>query len=96
MWKSESVREYIKEIVEGLIEQNIQKEASEVYDKHAQLIVLQSQINPHFLYNTLDSIRGQAIINGEKNIAAMLEALANFFRYSISRKENRVTFREEW
>ena len=95
LWKSESVREYIKEIVEGLIEQNIQKEASEVYDKHAQLIVLQSQINPHFLYNTLDSIRGQAIINGEKNIAAMLEALANFFRYSISRKENRVTFREE-
>lgn len=95
LWASEVVKGYITEILEGLIEQNIQKEATEVYDKHAQLIALQSQINPHFLYNTLDSIRGQAIINGEKNIAVMLEALANFFRYSISGKENRVTFREE-
>ena len=80
----------------GQLKQLVEKvKQSTVDQKNAELQAMEAQIDPHFLYNTLDSIRGQAIINGEKNIAVMLEALANFFRYSISGKENRVTFREE-
>ena len=57
--------------------------------------MLQAQINPHFLYNTLEVIRGEALINGDKKVAEMTEALANYFRYNISRKETFVYLKDE-
>ena len=47
---------------------------------------LQNQINPHFLYNTLESIRGAALYHGIHDIAAMSKALSLLFRYSISER----------
>jgi len=63
--------------------------------KQSELDALQSQINPHFLYNTLDSIRGIALSEGIAEIAHMTEALSAFFRYSVSKKSNIVTLEEE-
>lgn len=63
--------------------------------KDAEIHALQSQINPHFLYNTLDSIRGLALINHDEQVAEMTEALSVFFRYSIGQKGHIVTLREE-
>lgn len=63
--------------------------------KQAELDALQSQINPHFLYNTLESIRGQAITEGIKDIEVMTKTLSDLFRYSISNKGNMVTLQEE-
>lgn len=59
------------------------------------LAVLQNQINPHFLYNTLDCIRGEALDAGMDNIASMVEALSAFFRYSISTSNMLVQLRDE-
>ena len=59
--------------------------------RQAELDALQSQINPHFLYNTLECIRGQAIVDGNRPIADMARALSEFFRYSISRATHLVT-----
>lgn len=56
----------------------------EMLKKQAELNALQSQINPHFLYNTLDSIRGQLMMEGMCESADILESLSNLFRYSIS------------
>ena len=67
----------------------------ELLMKQANLSALQSQINPHFLYNTLECIRGQALMEDSPDIAAAAQALSLFFRYSISGKSDIVTLREE-
>jgi len=67
----------------------------ELLRKRLELSVLQNQINPHFLYNTLDSIRSQALMNGQTEIAAMTERLSRFFRYCISNQEGLVKIQEE-
>lgn len=62
--------------------------------KEAELNSLQNQINPHFLYNTLESIRGAALYHGIQEIASMAKSLSLLFRYSISERVL-VSVREE-
>ncbi len=69
--------------------------SAKVEDRQSKINSLQSQINPHFLYNTLECIRSEAVCQGCDSIAKMAKALASFFRYSISRKENVVTIEDE-
>ncbi len=66
-----------------------------VSKKQAEYLALQNQINPHFLYNTLEGIRSEALIAGLDSVAEMTEALATFFRYTISRVEHLVTLEDE-
>ena len=87
--------EQIRELTDRYATQRTRKNSAEIFDKQTELTALQSQINPHFLYNTLESIRGQALLDDNLEIARMVEALAAFFRYSISRKGNLVTLRDE-
>lgn len=58
----------------------------ETLKKQAELNALQSQINPHFLYNTLDSIRGQLVAENLVDAAGIIESLSRLFRYSINPK----------
>lgn len=67
----------------------------ELNKRQAQYLALQNQINPHFLYNTLESIRGEALISGLDSVAEMTEGLAKFFRYTITKVENLVSVEEE-
>ena len=66
-----------------------------LFNKEAELLALQNQINPHFLYNTLEAIRGDALKIGATNIADITEALAVYFRYSISGVASSVSILEE-
>lgn len=63
--------------------------------KQAEYLALQNQINPHFLYNTLEGIRSEALLAGLDGVAEMTEALATFFRYTISQVEYLVTLEDE-
>lgn len=63
--------------------------------KRMEISYLQYQINPHFLYNTLDSIRSRALADGQAEIAKMTEILSRFFRYCINSSDTLVTVREE-
>jgi two-component system sensor histidine kinase YesM len=63
--------------------------------KQAEYLALQNQINPHFLYNTLEGIRSEALLAGMDSVAEMTEALATFFRYTISKVDHLVTLEDE-
>ena len=82
-------------IFRGVVNHYTTKQDAEIYSRQIELAALQSQINPHFLYNTLDAIRGQAIQDNNREVAMMIQTLSAFFRYSISRKGNAVTLRDE-
>jgi len=63
--------------------------------KKAELRALQSQINPHFLYNTLDTIIWMAEAKKTDQIVEVVSALSNFFRISLSKGQDWITIREE-
>lgn len=56
---------------------------------------LQSQIQPHFLYNTLECIHWQAIADGNKEISTMVKALAQYYRVCLSRGKEIISLKQE-
>lgn len=79
------------EKVQGLIQ-----EVTEVTErqKDAEIRALEAQINPHFLYNTLDSINWMAIEKEEYEISKMLRNLGVILRYSVNKSNQMVTIGE--
>ncbi|UQZ82180.1 Sensor histidine kinase YehU [Paenibacillus konkukensis] len=69
--------------------------AKQLTIKETQFKALQAQINPHFLYNTLESINWLAKTNGQPQISKMVEALGFLLRSSISLREALITVGEE-
>ncbi|MCT4687221.1 sensor histidine kinase [Vallitalea sp.] len=67
----------------------------EIINREAEIKALHAQLNPHFLYNTLDTIYWMLIIKEEEEIGDLVVALANILRYSISRGEEFVTIKED-
>ena len=84
-----------RQMQERLREMLDSSELLKLNKRQAQYLALQNQINPHFLYNTLESIRSEALTAGLTALADMTEALASFFRYTISKVENLVSVEEE-
>ena len=76
---SRSFNEMVSHIDE-LINQNY---VSEINEKTARLAALEAQLNPHFLYNTLQAIGTEALLNDQPQINRMLASLAANLRYSI-------------
>lgn len=71
---------------------------NELRRKEAELNALQSSINPHFLYNSLDCIRASALVNQDMRVAHQIQILANMFRYTTGYNSMRggvVTVEEE-
>ena len=81
-------------VAQEMMVQNVSLE-KDLAQKQADITYLQNQINPHFLYNTLECIRGQALNEGMDDLADTVKALALFFRYNISVKGTVVSFEEE-
>lgn len=94
--RTEKSLEYLLKILIQQSTEAIDKEiTATIANTRAEISALQSQINPHFLYNTLDAIRGQALIDGTVAVADMAEALSHIFRYSISNPDQLVTLQTE-
>ena len=93
-----SIREYIDKIWEKAAKENELKERElemrELYSG-AQLRALQNQINPHFLFNTLNTGAQLAMIEGADKTCYFIEQVADFFRYNIQQKGQAATIDEE-
>lgn len=76
-------------------ESNRQEKEALVRKKNAEIKSLEAQINPHFLYNTLDAINWVAVEHEEFHISKMLIHLAAILRYSIQKSNEIVTIQEE-
>ncbi|GLX67606.1 sensor histidine kinase [Paenibacillus glycanilyticus] len=74
---------------------DIQKKDMEIRQRQAQLHALHSQINPHFLFNSLETIRMRSLMKGETETARTIHYMAKIFRKSISWKRSWVSIREE-
>jgi nitrogen fixation/metabolism regulation signal transduction histidine kinase len=63
--------------------------------QESQLRSLQSQINPHFLFNTLDTLSKKAYLEGAEETSDLIASVANLLRYNLKRLDRSVTLREE-
>jgi len=80
------------EKIKGLLDQSI-KEHEEM--KKAELRTLQAQINPHFLYNTLDSIVWMAEAGRNRQVILLVESLSKLFRISLSKGRDWISVEKE-
>lgn len=78
--------------INGLLEQ-VTKE--QIRLRKAEFELLQSQINPHFLYNTLDAIIWLAEAGEQKKVVSMVRSLSEFFRTSLNRGKDIIPLKEE-
>lgn len=84
----------------NLMINEIDRLVSEVYktslrEKEAEIRALQSQMNPHFLYNTLESINMLAITKGNLEVSDMVSSLGKLLRYTIDNSSKIITLDEE-
>ncbi len=96
LWASADVMaDSIHTLLDELQHSMAREHAEVLLRQQSKYAELQNQINPHFLYNTLETIRGQAVIDDNYIIADMTEALAKYFRYNISKDNDTVTVEQE-
>ncbi len=93
-----SIKDYIEKLRESLEKEARlqQKELTmEAHLKDAQLKYLQAQINPHFLFNTLNAGAQLAMMEGADRTYEYVQTVADFFRYNVKNNKDYVTLREE-
>ncbi|MBB6672413.1 sensor histidine kinase [Cohnella nanjingensis] len=73
----------------------VQVEEEQTRKRMAELELLQAQINPHFLFNTLNSIRLQVILKGEEEIGGVIGSLSTLLRMTINRNNEFIPLHEE-
>lgn len=93
-----NIKSYIERIKEDMENEQIFKEQQLMMENHlkdAQLKYLQAQINPHFLFNSLNAGVQLAMMEDADRTGLFLEKMADFFRYNVKKMEQDATLSEE-
>ncbi|SFL52269.1 two-component system, sensor histidine kinase YesM [Gracilibacillus orientalis] len=85
----------IKDLINDVYIARIQKKDLQIQNKETQLKALQSQINPHFLFNVLETIRMRSLLKKEDETAEIIRNMAQLLRNSITWDKDFVTVKEE-
>lgn len=85
----------INDLIQTVYKDRLEKQEIDLARQNAELLALHSQINPHFLFNVLESIRMHCILQKEEKTADMIEKLAILERQNINWAADRVMLKEE-
>ncbi|MDF2887771.1 MAG: hypothetical protein K0R23_2156 [Lacrimispora sp.] len=85
----------INELIQTVYIDRLREQEMDIERQNAELLALHSQINPHFLFNALESIRMHSLLKNEKETACMVERLAVMERQNFDWGTDFITVREE-
>ncbi|MBO9605095.1 MAG: histidine kinase [Paenibacillaceae bacterium] len=85
----------LRRLIEVEHRAELREKEMQLQQKESMLRMMQSQINPHFLYNTLEVINSNAIVAKAWPISRMATALARIFRYSVNHAGGQIALRQE-
>lgn len=85
----------LKDLIKTVYEDRLEKQEIDIARQQAELLALHSQINPHFLFNVLESIRMHSLIKHEDETARMIERLAILQRQNVDWSDDYVRIKEE-
>lgn len=91
----EQMMKDIRLLMSNVVDEQVQKEKLHTRQKEVEFKMLASQINPHFLYNTLETIRMKAVVNHQPEIVELVKMLAKTMRYNIQVTDRLVRLKEE-
>lgn len=83
---------YLQDVLQEMLE-NKMKDGMAL--QNAQIRLLQTQIQPHFLYNTLDMISWRLLLNNDQEGSRLVQALAHFYKIGLSRGQEMIPLRDE-
>ena len=95
MYNYNRIADINNELTNTIYKDKLREQENDIARKNAELLALQSQINPHFLFNALESIRMHSILKGEGETAEMVQKLAVMERQNVEWHEDFVTIGEE-
>lgn len=87
--------EKLSNLLEEVYVSKLKETEMSLKQKEIEIKMLQSQMNPHFLYNSLETIRGMALEENQENIATMSFSLAKLLRYNLKNDSSKVSLEEE-
>lgn len=93
-----SIKQYIERLTESMEKERDMQEKELMMESHlkdAQLKYLRAQINPHFLFNTLNAGAQLAMMEGADRTYEYVQTVADFFRYNIKNQQTEVRIRDE-
>jgi two-component system sensor histidine kinase YesM len=85
----------LNDLIKTVYEDRLEKQEIDIARQQAELLALHSQINPHFLFNVLESIRMHSIIKREDETAGMIERLAILQRQNVDWSDDYIRIKDE-